>query len=89
MGDQQLQRSLELGSVDGDVHVCADAGALCNQLAAEIADEVVRASGPFSLALTGGATSSRLYTRLGQAHSGVPWSGVDFSLVRRASRPIR
>ena len=58
--------------------MCADAGALCNQLAAELADEVVRASGPFSLALTGGATSSRLYTRLGQAHSGVPWSDVDF-----------
>ena len=78
MGDQQLQRSLELGSVDGDVHVFADVGALCNQLAAEIADQVVRGSGRFSLALTGGATSSRLYARLGQAHSGVPWSDVDF-----------
>ena len=63
---------------DVDVQVCPDVETLCARLAAEIVDQVMQASGSVSLALTGGATSTRLYERLGTAHAAVAWSGVHF-----------
>ena len=78
MGDEPRQQSPEVVVGDADVRVCADVETLCDRLAEAIAGQVVQASGPVSLALTGGVTSARVYARLGQAHAAVRWSDVDF-----------
>ena len=61
-----------------DIRIFDDADALCEQLAAEVAQQVVSASGQFSFAFTGGRTATRVYRQLGLAHARVPWSTVDF-----------